>query len=208
MSEPTTTLTDILLAGLTLLLGARLAALAYTSGQSALWWWSLGFLAAAATAALGAASHGVGPRMATDAAETLWRWTLTAAGTSIAALVVAVCITYLSGASQRVVLAAIGVAWLAFLLAVLAQPSYRLVLYLSAAGMLVALAVLATAWSGGGGPATVWLLAGLLVAALGALTQAYGRGPATWFNHNDLYHVLQAASFLLLYRGAVLSGGV
>jgi hypothetical protein len=47
-----------------------------------------------------------------------------------------------------------------------------------------------------------WILAGVAVSVAAALVQASGFAPHRHFNHNDLYHVIQIAAMLLLYRGA------
>jgi hypothetical protein len=47
-----------------------------------------------------------------------------------------------------------------------------------------------------------WILAGVAVSLAAALVQASGFAPHRHFNHNDLYHVIQIAAMVLLYRGA------
>jgi uncharacterized membrane protein len=46
------------------------------------------------------------------------------------------------------------------------------------------------------------ILAGVAVSIVGALVQASGFRLHEHFNHNDLYHVIQVAALVLLYRGA------
>jgi trimethylamine:corrinoid methyltransferase-like protein len=46
------------------------------------------------------------------------------------------------------------------------------------------------------------MLAGVAVSIVGALVQASGFTLHEHFNHNDLYHVIQIAALVLLYRGA------
>jgi hypothetical protein len=47
-----------------------------------------------------------------------------------------------------------------------------------------------------------FLLAGVAVSVAAALVQASGLALHRHFNHNDLYHVIQIAAMVLLYRGA------
>ena len=49
-----------------------------------------------------------------------------------------------------------------------------------------------------------WILAGVAVSILAAVVQASGIALHRHFNHNDLYHVVQMAAMVLLYRGARL----
>jgi hypothetical protein len=48
-----------------------------------------------------------------------------------------------------------------------------------------------------------WMLAGVAVSVAAALVQASGFALHRHFNHNDLYHVIQAGAMLLFYRGLV-----
>ena len=46
-----------------------------------------------------------------------------------------------------------------------------------------------------------WMVSGVVVTLLGAIVQQSGFSIHRHFNHNDLYHVIQIAGLLLLYRG-------
>ena len=46
-----------------------------------------------------------------------------------------------------------------------------------------------------------WMLAGVAVSVLAGLVQASGFALHAHFNHNDLYHLIQAAAMLLFYQG-------
>ena len=65
--------------------------------------------------------------------------------------------------------------------------------------ILVAWAVAATlvrrAWRG-------WMLAGIALSVVGAVVQQLGWDVSSYFNHNDLYHVIQAAGLYGFYRAA------
>lgn len=49
------------------------------------------------------------------------------------------------------------------------------------------------------------ILIGIAVAAAGAAAQTLGISPHPRFNHNDLFHVIQMVSLVLLYHGARLA---
>lgn len=53
-------------------------------------------------------------------------------------------------------------------------------------------------------PASSWLIAGVSVSIVGAMVQMARLAPAPWFNHNDLYHLIQILGLYLFYRGALL----
>jgi hypothetical protein len=206
MAEPTTTVTDYLLAVLALVLGLRLAWAARLGHDPSLWWWALGFLALAVGAALGGTSHGFGPRLTSLDQRRLWTATLMVLVAGNAALSMAVVTMALDGPARRLLLAAVAAVFVLGIAAVSVRPVYRVVIVDSALALVgvVALAL----WASGHGPApwAVWVLAGAGVAATAAMVQALQIAPHAHFNHNDLYHVLQALACLLFYRAAVTPG--
>jgi hypothetical protein len=52
-------------------------------------------------------------------------------------------------------------------------------------------------------PHAVGLLKGIALSAVAAAVQQSGWALTAWFNHNDLYHVIQAVAVWFLYRGAL-----
>jgi hypothetical protein len=48
------------------------------------------------------------------------------------------------------------------------------------------------------------MIAGVLVSFVAGLVQAFRVSPNRWFNHNDLYHVIEIVALYLFYRGGVL----
>jgi hypothetical protein len=55
-------------------------------------------------------------------------------------------------------------------------------------------------------PFAKWAVAGILVAFVAAGVQVAEISLHAWFNHNDLYHLIQAVSLWLLYRAGLLVG--
>jgi hypothetical protein len=207
MAEPTTTLTDYLLAGLTLVLGLRLAWAARLTGDPAQWWWAAGFLALAAGAALGGTSHGFGPRLTELDQRRLWTAALVVLVAGNAALSAAAVTMALEGPARRLWLGVVAATGLLGVAAVAVRPVYRVVLVDSAVALVLVVALALWARSQGRAPWADWLLAGAAVAAAGGAVQALRIAPHPRFNHNDVYHLLQAAAMLLFYRAAVPPGG-
>jgi hypothetical protein len=46
-----------------------------------------------------------------------------------------------------------------------------------------------------------WLKRGLTVSVIGLVVQKLGLAPSPYFNHNDLYHLIQIVGFWCLYQG-------
>ena len=65
--------------------------------------------------------------------------------------------------------------------------------------------VLATAIPavGSGERGTASVVGGLLIGAAAGIVYALGRGPAAWFDHVDVAHIVMMGSLLLLHRGAM-----
>ena len=87
--------------------------------------------------------------------------------------------------------------WFAF---IAARPDFRYVVY-DYAGTLLGLLVFAAWLARHRRPGAAWIAAGVLVSLGGALVQRSGLGPSPSFNHNDLFHVIQAVGLYLYFRG-------
>jgi Family of unknown function (DUF6962) len=48
---------------------------------------------------------------------------------------------------------------------------------------------------------SIWIVSGVIVAGIAALVQVLKIASHAEFNHNDLFHVIQIASMILLYWG-------
>jgi hypothetical protein len=185
--EPMTLLTDYLLAGVT----AWLAVLLFKNAQqqNARRFWALAFTALALGAFLGGTWHGFVQN------DLLWKATVLSVGVASFGMVAGSAFAALSGAARQVLL------WLA---------AGKLILYsgwmlrhdefiyvvIDTAIAFAAVAVLHL-WR-----FNAWILAGVAVSVIAAVVQASGIALHPNFNHNDLYHVIQIAAMLLLYRGA------
>ena len=51
--------------------------------------------------------------------------------------------------------------------------------------------------------ATDCVLAAIALSIVAALVQQLHLAPAPWFNHNDLYHLIQALGLVAFYRAAL-----
>ena len=81
---------------------------------------------------------------------------------------------------------------------------FAIATYGAALGVLVAFKI--SSWSTAR-EAGRWMIAGVATSVVAAIVQQSGWSPHRHFNHNDLYHVIQACGVWLLYRGARLTRG-
>jgi len=158
------------------------------------------FLATGVAAVLGGSSHGYAPVIDKQTHGLVWRLTYVTVG------IANFCVLYGAAlaAVPRRLLRAIVVVLLARLLAVAAAlivvAQFRYVLY-DYAFTLVGLLALAAALGVQRRPGAGWVVAGVAASAIGAVVQLTRVGQGWVFNHNDLFHVVQAIGLALYARG-------
>ena len=209
ISEPATLITDYLLALFTALLARRLARAARDAEWSALVerartqrWWSVAFMATAAAGAAGGTVHGFQHAMARPLADLLWIATLESL--VVAAFAVVSAALGQLGWSRGVTFAATFVAAAVFGfygLWVIKNPVFlaAIAAYGAAFAVLLAIRFYRKPLDNAGR----LLLAGVGLSLVAAGVQQSGWSIHRYFNHNDLYHVIQAVAIWLLYRSAI-----
>ncbi len=202
MIDPDVTLTDY---GLALLCGV----LAWRLWRGphfgpARRWLILFFASAGLAPLLGGTVHGFFPIEGTPEHDILWAATLLAVGlTGLAAWGLGARWTLRDGLARGLIglamLAALGYA--AAVLEGSREFRVAVIFYLPAVGFL--LLALFLGWRRAPGPDLAVAAAGLLLTVAAAGIQQMGIDLHPSFDHNALYHVVQAAALLLFYRGAV-----
>jgi len=194
ISEPSTVLTDYLLAAAALVLGARLWAGALTRRL-----WAVAFLVGAAAAAAGGTVHGFRASLPALLVAALWTGCLMAAALCGALLVAGASCHALRGASRKRALTAIVVVLIAQLGLLFVAPLTRNAVWAGALWILSLLAIVA-----GSASARAALVApmafGLALVGAGLVVQRAGWGLHAHFNHNDVSHVLMTAALWPFYR--------
>ena len=180
VSEPTTVITDYALAVVCIFLGARLIRHSR--------FWALAFLALALAALLGGTWHGFWK------SDALWKATTLCVGVASFGMVVGSALALTAGTLRAMLVSfsaiklAIYTAWM------LEHDDFVWVVADTASALLIVGAL--HLWKLNG-----WMLAGVALSVLAGLAQAGGVALHEHFNHNDLYHVIQTAAMVLLYRG-------
>jgi len=195
IAEPTTMVTDYLLAALGVWLGWKLRA----AGKRD---WGFAFWAMALGAALGGTSHGFAPALGQTAQAWIWKATVFSIGLVSYFVVMGMARALFTGSTLGVVralaLLKLGVYWwwMAW------HNEFRYVIYDYAPSLLAALLAGLWLWRMRAMTGGAWIAAGVVVSFVGAGVQLSGFALHQHFNHNDLYHVIQMAGLALLYRGA------
>ena len=203
IAEPGVALTDFGLALLAVVFAVALARV--RGGAPSLRRRFVAFFAAVAVASLaGGLDHGFFRQPPGTAHEVLWATALLAIGASALALAVAAAELGFAGRTTRVVVAAAVAAFAAYALAVLLgarQYVYAIVAYLPATALM--LGVLVVGWRRDRDPRLAAAIAGLLLTFVAAAIQRAGIGlHPRWFDHNALYHAVQAVALGLFFVGA------
>jgi hypothetical protein len=187
ISEPMTLLTDYVLGGVT----AWLAVLLFKGSalQQSRKFWALAFAALALGAFLGGTWHGFFNN------ALLWKATVLTIGVASFGMLAGSAIATVSGVGRKLILT-FAVAKLAVYSAWMLKRDDFIFVVLDS-GIAFAAVALLHLWKLNG-----WILAGVAVSVAAALVQASGFALHRHFNHNDLYHVIQIAAMVLLYRGA------
>jgi hypothetical protein len=187
ISEPMTLVTDYLLGGVTAWLWFSLRR--NSEAQYSRFGWRMAFLALAVGAFLGGTWHGL------VQSELLWKATVLCVGIASFFMVAGSATATLSGAALKIALGFALLKLLAYSAWILRRDDFIFVVIDTAIAFGIVAALHLWKWNG-------WILAGVAMSVVAALVQASGFALHRHFNHNDLYHVIQIAAMLLLYRGA------
>jgi hypothetical protein len=185
--EPMTLLTDYVLAGVTAWLCFLL--LKHSEMHSSRKFWALAFAALALGAFLGGTWHGF------VQSDLLWKATVLSVGVASFAMLTGSAIASVSGTARKLILTFAAAKLLGYSAWMLKRDDFIFVVLDT--GIAFAAVAALHLWRLNG-----WILAGVAVSVAAALVQASGFALHQHFNHNDLYHVIQIAAMVLLYRGA------
>jgi hypothetical protein len=209
ITEPATLVTDYLLAVFTAWLGRRVllaSRIAEWNGfvemAGAQRWWAVAFVATAVAGAAGGTVHGFQQMMARPVTNLLWIVTLESLVVAAFAVVSAAII--LIGWGRTATFAttfAAAVAFGSYGLWVIKHPVFlaAIAAYGVALALLLVIRLRVRPLDRGGR----FLIAGIVVSVIAAAIQQSGLSLHPKFNHNDLYHVVQAVGVWLLYRSAM-----
>ena len=185
MNEPMTVVTDYALGAV----AAWLSLLLLRNAQVSRRLWAVAFAALAAAAFLGGTWHGF------LQSNLLWKATTLSAGVASFGMVAGSSWAVFSGQLRAFVLTAALAKLVVYSAWMLSHDAFLYVVIDTGIAFLVVAALHLWKWNGA-------ILAGVAVSIVGALVQASGFTLHGHFNHNDLYHVIQIAALVLLYRGA------
>jgi hypothetical protein len=185
MNEPMTVITDYALGGV----ASWLAILLFRAAGTPRRLWALAFAALAAAAFLGGTWHGF------LHSNLLWKATTLSAGLASFGMVAGSSYAVFSGQARVFALTAALAKLVVYCVWMLSHDAFIYVVLDTGIAFIVVAGLHLWKWNGP-------ILAGVALSILGAVVQASRFALHEHFNHNDLYHVIQIAALVLLYRGA------
>ena len=193
--EPATLLTDLLLAALASGLAWRLKSHAH-AGATAMGWWSGALGLTALSALVGGSYHGFAPNLPPAIADAWWLATLLIIGALSAVMALSLMHELVPPGRRKYWRGLIIFKFAAFAGAATVYPAFIVAIIdygLTMFAWAVAALLTRRAWRHG-------MLAAITLSALAALVQQLHWGVSAQFNHNDLYHVVQALALVAFYR--------
>jgi uncharacterized protein DUF6962 len=185
--EPATLVTDYLLCIAGIVFGVRL----WRSFRL----WSLAFLGTAAGAFFGGTYHGIAFAMTPLAASVLWKATIFSIALASFFLLAGCGRTLAIIAVVKLVVA---MSWMT------AHDSFVWVIIDYGITLLLVGGAQTVAWFRDRAPSAPWALGSIALSVAGAAVQQAHVDLHAYFNHNDLYHVIQLVALWMLYRAGRL----
>ncbi len=199
--EPMTVITDYLLAALCLGCGWRLMRSSVSQRQLAPRLWAWGLLAMGAGALLGGTYHGIGPDGPGVARVALWKGALVCIGIADWCMLWAATRASFRRPLRTWLTVAVTLKVAVYVVWMSGHDAYRYVIWESVASMLLLVGIqLGMVQRREGGP---WWIVGAVAVAFVAARVQRSELVLGWFNHNDLYHVIQMPGVWLFYRGGL-----
>jgi hypothetical protein len=189
VTEPTTTITDYILAVECLILGVLLL--------RDNWMWGTAFFGLAIAAAAGGSYHGFIGSMNPVPAQIVWKVTLYSIGIATLFLLAATVCSYFANPWKYLLLGITMVQFVVYVYFISRHNDFRFVIYNYVPAM-VAMILMALLHR------NLWLVGAVLISFAGAAIQRSGIQLHRNFNFNDMYHIVQMVGMYFFYRGGKL----
>jgi hypothetical protein len=185
-------------------LAFRLGIQAAADGASAGACIAAGILATSLAAACGAVAHGLDPVTEVELRARFWKAALYGVGLVSVATIASVAFFAARGSARSALLTLALVKLLLFVVVVTRKPQFRVAAIDYGAALAVLLAGACYGLFRWQEPGATWLIGGVGVSLIAGLIQALRVSPHRWFNHNDLYHVIEIVALYMFFRGGSL----
>jgi hypothetical protein len=204
-SEPTTMATDYILVVLCGFFAWRLWRVGKGAAQASVCSWAAGFACFGLASLAGGTFHGFSTLFSQAVLQELWKLTAYAIGLASFFLLTGTLSACIVSSVGRFVILIPYVQLIVYVLWIATHADFRYVIYDYAFTNLSILALQLHASGARRAMCAPWLVGGVLVSFLAAAVQVNGIAfHHHYFNHNDLYHVIQMGGMYFFYRGALV----
>ena len=197
IAEPTTTITDYILAAETIFLGFLLLRHSLTFPVRL---WAFSFFVLAAAAIAGGTFHGFIGSMEAGTSEIVWKFTLYSVGLATLLMLSASALTFLNPPWRLTILILGILQFCIYTFLVSRNNDFKFVIYDYVPAMIL---IVALSWIAKS-PSALWLFAAVALSFIGALIQRLEFQLHKHFNYNDIYHVIQMIGMYFFYRAGRL----
>lgn len=201
ITEPTTMITDYLVAGLSVYFWWQLLQDARERQVKAESWWSWAFLATAVGAMAGGTSHGFTIYLGQLGWLIFWKLTIYSLAMASWCLLVATLISSFKGRTRVLLVVLASLKFVLYAGFMVRENDFDYVIYDYGSTMLIVLLLQLWCWMHRRTPAAPWIIGGIAVSFAASQIQMSEFTLHRHFNHNDLFHVVQMLGLALLYKG-------
>ena len=191
LAEPTTTITDYVLAVEIVFLGILLLRM---NSSLPVRLWAFSFFVLAVAAAAGGTYHGLIERMSPLTSQRIWKVTLYAVGIATFLMLSATVLAYLAPPWKMILLTITILQFVLYVYVIHGRNDFRYVIYNYVPAMFAILCI--AVYHG-----NLWLVGAVLISFAGAAVQRSGVVLHKHLNFNDLYHFIQMVGMYFFYRG-------
>ena len=192
--------TDLLLSGLAFRLAVGLLPIARRVREFAIRYWFGAFVGVAASGLLAGIVHAFGAEMDPQTSALIWSISMALNIAASFLFLIAILHAYTSGRLLGWLAGCAVTKFVLFAMWATVNDDFRLVIYDS--GLTLAAMLLMASWFAWlqREPSAPWILAGVMTAMVAALFQQGRVSIHRYFNHNDLYHLIQMGALYCFYR--------
>ena len=185
---------------------ARLFFSEHNRQQSSRQAWGIGYFFMGLGLLLSGTNHGFATYLSSGAMNLIWQWAYYFAGLSMALFVAGTITGSVPAPGWRKVLQSVNaIGFLTYATWVtIGDDSFIWVIIVTVVSFSAVALIQAWAFVTQKSKSAKWLIAGVLISFLAAAVQQSGIDLHLYFNHNDLYHVVQMVGLYLLFLGAEL----
>jgi hypothetical protein len=204
ITEPATVLTNVALSLVAFVLAAQLGLQAALEGTRSAASIAGAFMATGVAAAFGAVAHGIDPLREPELRARIWRGALYTTGFGGVGAIASAAFFAARGGARVLLLGFALIKLVIYLISAIRKPEFRLAVIDYGVALTVLLVGAVYGLLRWHEPGATWIIGGVAVSLVAGLVQGLRVSPHRWFNHNDLFHVIQIVALYLFFRGGAL----